>query len=213
MQCHVEQCAVATVRRPSERPVPSSPLPAVWIPLKVLQSVAAWLVWRSAPTTQQLYLPLALFVAHLFLGSWWNVSVGCPSAPLRCGASTNGVHRPACILGLNCPTPAPSTPLQVVFFGRHQMQQSVKWMAAFWCSIAASIAAFSQVRCPCFPSCLSFPLLSSLLCCSWGCHLQLCSTTPDSGTDGCCRCRPSPASCLLPRNCGSPSPPSSTGTS
>ncbi|EFN54605.1 hypothetical protein CHLNCDRAFT_24614, partial [Chlorella variabilis] len=84
---------------------PNWVFPAVWIPLKVLQSVAAWLVWRSAPTTQQLYLPLALFVAHLFLGSWWNV----------------------------------------VFFGRHQMQQSVKWMAAFWCSIAASIAAFSQV--------------------------------------------------------------------
>jgi tryptophan-rich sensory protein len=80
----------------------------VWIPLKALQSVAAWLVWKSAPAQHDLYLPLGLFGLHLFLGNWWNV----------------------------------------VFFGQHKMRQSVKWMAAFWCSIAASIAAFSQVRRP-----------------------------------------------------------------
>ena len=36
--------------------------------------------------------------------------------------------------------------LQVVFFGQHKMKESVGWMAAFWGSIAASIAAFSQVE-------------------------------------------------------------------
>jgi hypothetical protein len=35
--------------------------------------------------------------------------------------------------------------LQIVFFGRHQMKESTKVMAAFWASIAASIAAFYQV--------------------------------------------------------------------
>jgi hypothetical protein len=49
---------------------------AVWIPLKVLQSVAAWLVWRGAPTDNDLWLPLGLFTVHLFLGNWWNVSWG-----------------------------------------------------------------------------------------------------------------------------------------
>lgn len=78
----------------------------MWIPLKALQSVAAWLVWKSAPAQDDLYLPLGLFGLHLFLGNWWNV----------------------------------------VFFGQHKMRQSVKWMGAFWCSIAASIAAFAQVR-------------------------------------------------------------------
>lgn len=50
------------------------PWHAVWIPLKVLQSVALWLVWKAAPTQEDLYLPLALFGTHLFLGNWWNVS-------------------------------------------------------------------------------------------------------------------------------------------
>ncbi|KAL4421390.1 hypothetical protein ABPG75_010681 [Micractinium tetrahymenae] len=45
----------------------------MWIPLKVLQSVALWLVWRSGADQQQLAVPLSLFGLHLFLGNWWNV--------------------------------------------------------------------------------------------------------------------------------------------
>jgi benzodiazapine receptor len=44
----------------------------VWIPLKVLQSVALWLVWKTAPDNQSLALPAAIFGAHLALGNWWN---------------------------------------------------------------------------------------------------------------------------------------------
>lgn len=40
----------------------------VWIPLKVLQSVSLWLVWRSGQGASQLALPLGLFGLHLFLG-------------------------------------------------------------------------------------------------------------------------------------------------
>lgn len=77
----------------------------MWIPLKVLQSVAAWLVWSAAETPQQAVLPLGLFAVHMALGNWWNI----------------------------------------VFFGKHKMEESLGWMGAFWVSIAASIAAFSQV--------------------------------------------------------------------
>lgn len=33
----------------------------------------------------------------------------------------------------------------VVFFGRRQMRESVKWMGAFWLTIAGSIASFAQI--------------------------------------------------------------------
>lgn len=45
--------------------------PAVWIPLKILQSVAAWAVYKQGG--ERAYLPLAIFGGSLFLGNWWNV--------------------------------------------------------------------------------------------------------------------------------------------
>ncbi|KAI7840892.1 hypothetical protein COHA_005421 [Chlorella ohadii] len=91
--------------KPSWTP-PNYVFPLVWIPLKVLQSVSLWLVWRSGSDARELALPLGLFGLHLFLGNWWNV----------------------------------------VFFGQHKLEESTKWMAAFWASIAASITAFAQVN-------------------------------------------------------------------
>jgi hypothetical protein len=40
--------------------------------LQVLQSVALWLVCKTADRRSQLVLPLSLFGLHLFLGNWWN---------------------------------------------------------------------------------------------------------------------------------------------
>jgi hypothetical protein len=51
---------------------PNWVFPAVWIPLKVLQSIALWLVVKQAPDRKALALPLALFGTHLFLGNYWN---------------------------------------------------------------------------------------------------------------------------------------------
>ena len=42
--------------------------PQVWIPLKILQSISLWLVWRSGKSSSELALPLGLFGLHLFLG-------------------------------------------------------------------------------------------------------------------------------------------------
>lgn len=64
--------------------------------------------------------------------------------------------------------PLPSS-TQVVFFGRHQMQQSLKWMGAFWASIAASIAAFNQVHVRLVMLCCIEPMLL-------GCLLRLMHT-------------------------------------
>jgi benzodiazapine receptor len=71
------------LRKPSWTP-PNWIFPAVWIPLKLLQSAALWLVWRAAPGPKQLALPLTLFGVHMFLGNWWNVSVTAEAAS-ACG--------------------------------------------------------------------------------------------------------------------------------
>ncbi|KAF6256064.1 TspO/MBR-related protein [Scenedesmus sp. NREL 46B-D3] len=92
------------IKKPTWTP-PNWVFPAVWIPLKVLQSVSLWLVFKQANSRKELLLPAGLFGLHLFLGNWWNV----------------------------------------VFFGRHKMEESTKWMGAFWLSIAGSIASFAQV--------------------------------------------------------------------
>lgn len=60
------------IRKPTWTP-PNWVFPAVWIPLKLLQSVALWLVLKTADSKRQLALPLSLFGLHLFLGNWWNV--------------------------------------------------------------------------------------------------------------------------------------------
>lgn len=92
------------IKKPAWTP-PNWVFPAVWIPLKVLQSVSLWLVLKQAGSRKELLLPVSLFGLHLFLGNWWNV----------------------------------------VFFGRQKMEESTKWMGAFWLSIAGSIASFAQV--------------------------------------------------------------------
>ncbi|KAL0018447.1 hypothetical protein WJX77_010436 [Trebouxia sp. C0004] len=89
------------LRKPEWTP-PNWVFPAMWIPLKIAQSVAVWLVWKSRAEKQELALPLTVFGASLALGNWWNV----------------------------------------VFMGRHQMKPSLKWMGAFWLSIAGVIGSF-----------------------------------------------------------------------
>lgn len=92
------------LRKPSWTP-PGWVFPVVWIPLKILQSVAIWICWEVGKPSQ-LTLPVALFLLHLQLGNWWNV----------------------------------------VFFGRHKLQESLYWMLAFWLSIAACIGAFTPLH-------------------------------------------------------------------
>ncbi|GIL72937.1 hypothetical protein Vretimale_4586 [Volvox reticuliferus] len=61
-----------SLKKPSWTP-PNYVFPMVWIPLKIMQSVALWLVCTKAPTAGALAMPLATFGAHMFLGNWWNV--------------------------------------------------------------------------------------------------------------------------------------------
>lgn len=143
----------------------------VWIPLKILQSISLWLVWRSGRPAQELFLPLALFSTHLLLGNWWNV----------------------------------------VFFGKHKMEESTGWMGAFWwvgawrrwdCAFAMdgrrrafSVFAFGIAI-------ASPPLLPRALAGA--------PSRPASRRSG--RSAPWQRCCSPPLRCGSPSPPSSTGT-
>lgn len=118
---------------------------AVWIPLKLLQSVALWLVWRSGADRQQLAAPLALFGLHLFLGNWWNVSAGAeptlpapplppPPPPLKpqappppfcsflalAGCALGAAHATGCCSTLHCTCRVPTAPAHppVVSAGR-----------------------------------------------------------------------------------------------
>lgn len=61
-----------TLKKPDWNP-PNWVFPAVWIPLKLLQSVSLWLVVKQAPSNKALTLPLLLFGTHLALGNMWNV--------------------------------------------------------------------------------------------------------------------------------------------
>ncbi|CAL8462405.1 g1938 [Coccomyxa elongata] len=93
------------LRKPSWNP-PNWIFPAVWIPLKILQSAALWLVWKSAGSDKaSVAVPLTIFGVHALLGNQWNV----------------------------------------VFFGRHDMPGSLKWMGAFWLSVAATAYSFYSV--------------------------------------------------------------------
>ena len=128
------------LRKPAWNP-PNYVFPLVWIPLKILLSVALYLVMSGAPTRGALLAPLALFGAHLALGNMWNVSERRPVAlSVVCCLLNCCLKNPSSISRFRC-----CWSPQVVFFGRHRMQQSLGWMGAFWASIAASIAAFYQV--------------------------------------------------------------------
>lgn len=154
-------CRAATGKPTAPPHPPTHPHPtpaAVWIPLKLLQSVALWLVWRSGADQQQLAVPLSLFGLHLFLGNWWNVSArpaGFQGAVACTVCVCTRVHAAGACCGcrLSRRTPrettrggclCPPSPRQVVFFGRHKLEESLGWMGAFWASIAASIASFWQ---------------------------------------------------------------------
>lgn len=125
------------IKKPTWTP-PNWVFPAVWIPLKVLQSVALWLVLKQADSRKQLVLPLSIFGLHLFLGNWWNGErVNCVAAEQpspRAGTSSDGLASAV----LTCMLYAPVCLLAaaVVFFGQRKMEESVNWMGAFWASIA-----------------------------------------------------------------------------
>lgn len=58
------------IKKPKWTP-PNIVFPLVWIPLKIMQSVALWLVWKSVePKTAA----LAAFGIHLALGNYWNIT-------------------------------------------------------------------------------------------------------------------------------------------
>eukprot|EP00882_Tetradesmus_deserticola_P017446 GHRQ01018688.1.p3 GENE.GHRQ01018688.1~~GHRQ01018688.1.p3 ORF type:complete len:129 (+),score=37.55 GHRQ01018688.1:1083-1469(+) len=75
------------IRKPTWTP-PNWVFPAVWIPLKVLQSVSLWLVLKQAGSRKELLLPVSLFGLHLFLGNWWNGEVACRGSCKWCMAGT-----------------------------------------------------------------------------------------------------------------------------
>lgn len=62
---------------------PNYTFPLVWTSLKLAQSAALWLVWKSRADKAELILPLSVFGLHLGLGNYWNVvsQVGCAGAP------------------------------------------------------------------------------------------------------------------------------------
>ncbi|GLC35685.1 hypothetical protein PLESTB_000483800 [Pleodorina starrii] len=60
------------LKKPSWTP-PNYVFPMVWIPLKIMQSVALWLVCTKAPSASALAVPVAAMGVHMFLGNWWNV--------------------------------------------------------------------------------------------------------------------------------------------
>ncbi|KAG2483454.1 hypothetical protein HYH03_017708 [Edaphochlamys debaryana] len=60
------------LKKPTWTP-PNYMFPLVWIPLKLMQSVALWSVCSRAPSAAALALPLTAMGVHMFLGNWWNV--------------------------------------------------------------------------------------------------------------------------------------------
>lgn len=65
-----------SLRKPAWNP-PNWVFPAVWIPLKLMQSTAAALVWAEARTqthpTRIVAVAAGAFSAQLLLGNLWNL--------------------------------------------------------------------------------------------------------------------------------------------
>lgn len=111
-----------SLAKPSWNP-PGYVFPMVWIPLKLLQSAALAVVGKVA-------------VADVKNGG--TSSVG---DVFKSVTSSKAVGALAVFAGMT----ALGNYWNVTFFGRRQMKKSVKVMAAFWGSVAATIAAFGAV--------------------------------------------------------------------
>ena len=95
---------------------------------------AVWLVWKSGGDNKaSVALPLAIFGVHALLGNQWNGmwSLLLLSAPCVQHSLAHDI--------VYC---AP----QVVFFGRRNMPGSLKWMGAFWISVASTALSFFTVH-------------------------------------------------------------------
>ena len=68
---------------------PNYTFPLVWTSLKLAQSAALWLVWKSRADKAELILPLTVFGLHLGLGNYWNVvsQVCCAGALQHCNTA------------------------------------------------------------------------------------------------------------------------------
>ena len=66
--------------KPSWNPPPWA-FPLAWIPLKILQTIAANLCW-TALERKTLTLPIVLFLTHIALGDVWNVQFFIKQRPL-----------------------------------------------------------------------------------------------------------------------------------
>ena len=93
----------------------------MWIPLKLLQSAAVAIVGKVAAAEV-------------------NTSSGAGEF-FKSVTSSKGVGALAVFAGMT----ALGNYWNHIFFGRRQMKRSVKVMAAFWVSVAATIAAFGAV--------------------------------------------------------------------
>ena len=109
-----------SLAKPSWNP-PGYVFPLVWVPLKLLQSAALAIVGKAAAAEV-------------------DTSSG-PVDFLKSATSSKAVGALAVFAGMT----ALGNYWNVTFFGRRQMKKSVKVMAAFWGSVAATIAAFGAV--------------------------------------------------------------------
>jgi len=116
----------STLEKPKWHP-PSWAFPAVWIPLKVAQGCAVAMVGEIA-------------AADVTTGRAPGV-VDKVTSVISSASSSNAVRALAVFAGMT----ALGNYWNVTFFGRRQLKKSRKVMAAFWASVAATIAAFNTV--------------------------------------------------------------------
>lgn len=116
----LHQIRYPSLAKPSWNP-PGYVFPLVWIPLKLLQSAALAIVGRAAAAEVDASRGAGEFFKSL--------------------TSSKAVGALAVFAGMT----ALGNYWNVTFFGRRQMKKSVKVMAAFWASVAATVAAFGAV--------------------------------------------------------------------